>query len=150
MPPEPVLPSRLLGALPGLAGTAPVSLAWLAASMGPAAPGLLLVLLAILSMIPTGLPVAVPFGLCIALIGAVSWLGTLVAERRTGVLAGLLTALSPLVLQYAQEVRAYVFVMLGVVREKIALGIILMDVILYSVGGVIGTMHHLYFSGTPV
>jgi nitric oxide reductase subunit B len=45
---------------------------------------------------------------------------------------------------------AYVFVMLGVVREKIALGIILMDVILYSMGGVIGTMHHLYFSGTPV
>ncbi|MEO6021212.1 MAG: cbb3-type cytochrome c oxidase subunit I [Knoellia sp.] len=45
---------------------------------------------------------------------------------------------------------AYIFVMLGVVREKIALGIILMDVILYSTGGVIGTMHHLYFSGTPV
>lgn len=45
---------------------------------------------------------------------------------------------------------AYVFVLLGVVRERIALGIIFMDVILYSVGGVIGTMHHLYFSGTPV
>lgn len=45
---------------------------------------------------------------------------------------------------------AYIFVMLGVVRERIALGIIFLDVILYSVGGVIGTMHHLYFSGTPV
>ncbi|WP_205620895.1 nitric-oxide reductase large subunit [Intrasporangium chromatireducens] len=45
---------------------------------------------------------------------------------------------------------AYIFVMLGVVREKIALGIIFLDVILYSMGGVIGTMHHLYFSGTPV
>ena len=45
---------------------------------------------------------------------------------------------------------AYVFVLLGVVREKIALGIIFMDIILYSAGGVIGTMHHLYFSGTPV
>ncbi|HEX2895711.1 MAG TPA: cbb3-type cytochrome c oxidase subunit I [Marmoricola sp.] len=45
---------------------------------------------------------------------------------------------------------AYIFVMLGVVRERIALGIILLDVILYSAGGVIGTMHHLYFSGTPV
>ena len=45
---------------------------------------------------------------------------------------------------------AYVFVLLGVVRERIALGIIFMDVILYSAGGVIGTMHHLYFSGTPV
>lgn len=45
---------------------------------------------------------------------------------------------------------AYIFVLLGVVREKIALGIIFLDVILYSLGGVIGTMHHLYFSGTPV
>ncbi len=45
---------------------------------------------------------------------------------------------------------AYIFVMLGVVREKIALGIIFMDIILYSMGGVLGTMHHLYFSGTPV
>ncbi|WP_314167988.1 cbb3-type cytochrome c oxidase subunit I [uncultured Actinomyces sp.] len=45
---------------------------------------------------------------------------------------------------------AYVFVLLGVVREKIALGVIFLDVILYSAGGVIGTMHHLYFSGTPV
>lgn len=44
---------------------------------------------------------------------------------------------------------AYIFVMLGVVREKVALGIIYMDVILYSVGGVLGTMHHVYFSGTP-
>ncbi|WP_454084806.1 nitric-oxide reductase large subunit [Georgenia sp. Marseille-Q6866] len=45
---------------------------------------------------------------------------------------------------------AYVFVMLGVVRRKIAIQVIFLDVILYSMGGVIGTMHHLYFSGTPV
>ncbi len=45
---------------------------------------------------------------------------------------------------------AYIFVLLGVVRERIAVSIIYMDIILYSVGGVIGTMHHLYFSGTPV
>lgn len=45
---------------------------------------------------------------------------------------------------------AYIFVMLGVVRERIAVGVIFLDVILYSAGGVIGTMHHLYFSGTPV
>ncbi len=45
---------------------------------------------------------------------------------------------------------AYIFVMLGVVRRQVAIGIIFLDVILYSVGGVIGTMHHLYFSGTPV
>ncbi|TGB36859.1 nitric-oxide reductase large subunit [Mycolicibacterium peregrinum] len=45
---------------------------------------------------------------------------------------------------------AYIFVMLGVVSQRIALGVIFLDVILYSAGGVIGTMHHLYFSGTPV
>ncbi len=45
---------------------------------------------------------------------------------------------------------AYIFVMLGVIRRQIAMAIIFLDIILYSVGGVIGTMHHLYFSGTPV
>nr|WP_116373858.1 cbb3-type cytochrome c oxidase subunit I [Mycobacterium sp. MFM001] len=45
---------------------------------------------------------------------------------------------------------AYIFVLLGVVRPRIALGVIFLDIILYSAGGVIGTMHHLYFSGTPV
>lgn len=44
---------------------------------------------------------------------------------------------------------AYVFMLLGVVRVKVATTIIYLDIILYSVGGVIGTMHHLYFSGTP-
>jgi nitric oxide reductase subunit B len=45
---------------------------------------------------------------------------------------------------------AYIFVMLGVVSQRIALGVFFLDVILYSAGGIIGTMHHLYFSGTPV
>jgi nitric oxide reductase subunit B len=44
---------------------------------------------------------------------------------------------------------AYMFVLLGVVREKVALTVIFLDVVLYSFGGVIGTMHHLYFSGEP-
>lgn len=44
---------------------------------------------------------------------------------------------------------AYIFVLLGVVREKIALRVIYLDILLYSAGGVIGTMHHLYFSGEP-
>ena len=44
---------------------------------------------------------------------------------------------------------AYIFVLLGVVRERVALIVIFLDILLYSVGGVIGTMHHLYFSGTP-
>jgi nitric oxide reductase subunit B len=43
---------------------------------------------------------------------------------------------------------AYIFVLLGVVREKVALTVIFLDILLYSAGGVIGTMHHLYFSGT--
>ncbi len=44
---------------------------------------------------------------------------------------------------------AYIFVLLGVVRQVTATRIIYLDVILYSIGGVIGTMHHLYFSGAP-
>jgi nitric oxide reductase subunit B len=44
---------------------------------------------------------------------------------------------------------AYMFVLLGVVREKIALTVVFLDIVLYSAGGVIGTMHHLYFSGEP-
>ncbi len=44
---------------------------------------------------------------------------------------------------------AYMFVLLGVVRERVALAIVFLDIILYSAGGVIGTMHHLYFSGEP-
>jgi nitric oxide reductase subunit B len=44
---------------------------------------------------------------------------------------------------------AYIFVLLGVVRERVALIVVFLDIILYSVGGVIGTMHHLYFSGAP-
>jgi nitric oxide reductase subunit B len=44
---------------------------------------------------------------------------------------------------------AYIFVLLGIVREKVALTVIYLDILLYSAGGVIGTMHHLYFSGTP-
>ena len=44
---------------------------------------------------------------------------------------------------------AYVFVLLGVVRERVALLVVFLDILLYSVGGVIGTMHHVYFSGEP-
>ncbi|MGI5863690.1 MAG: nitric-oxide reductase large subunit [Myxococcales bacterium] len=45
---------------------------------------------------------------------------------------------------------AYVFVLLGLVRLTVATRVIYLDIILYSVGGVIGTMHHAYFSGGPV
>ncbi|MEU6539519.1 nitric-oxide reductase large subunit [Streptomyces sp. NPDC047000] len=44
---------------------------------------------------------------------------------------------------------AYLFVLLGVVRERVALAVIYLDIVLYSAGGIVGTMHHLYFSGEP-
>jgi nitric oxide reductase subunit B len=44
---------------------------------------------------------------------------------------------------------AYLFVLLGVVRERVALTVVFLDIVLYSIGGVVGTMHHLYFSGEP-
>ncbi|WP_084220031.1 nitric-oxide reductase large subunit [Spirillospora albida] len=44
---------------------------------------------------------------------------------------------------------AYIFVLLGVVREKIALRVVFLDIVLYSAGGVIGTAHHWYFNGSP-
>jgi nitric oxide reductase subunit B len=44
---------------------------------------------------------------------------------------------------------AYIFVLMGVVRQTTATRVVYLDVILYSIGGVIGTMHHLYFSGAP-
>jgi nitric oxide reductase subunit B len=44
---------------------------------------------------------------------------------------------------------AYMFVLLGVIRERVALAVVFLDIILYSIGGVIGTMHHMYFSGAP-
>ncbi|HET7752393.1 MAG TPA: cbb3-type cytochrome c oxidase subunit I, partial [Anaeromyxobacteraceae bacterium] len=45
---------------------------------------------------------------------------------------------------------AYLFVLLGVVAERVALRLVYLEMILYAVGGVVGTMHHLYFSGGPV
>jgi len=44
---------------------------------------------------------------------------------------------------------AYIFVLLGVVSERVALNMIYLDILLYSAGGMIGTMHHVYFSGEP-
>lgn len=44
---------------------------------------------------------------------------------------------------------AYIFVLLGVVHERTALAVVYLDILLYSAGGVIGTMHHVYFSGEP-
>ncbi len=50
----------------------------------------------------------------LAFVAAVWWLGRLVAGRGAGLLAALLAAVSPLAVQYAQELRAYAFVMASV------------------------------------
>jgi nitric oxide reductase subunit B len=44
---------------------------------------------------------------------------------------------------------AYLFVLLGIVDERVALTMCYLDILLYSAGGMIGTMHHVYFSGEP-
>jgi nitric oxide reductase subunit B len=44
---------------------------------------------------------------------------------------------------------AFVFVLMGVIEERSALILVYLDILLYSAGGVVGTMHHLYFSGEP-
>ena len=44
---------------------------------------------------------------------------------------------------------AYIFVLLGIVSTKTATRVVYLDILLYSLGGVVGTMHHMYFSGTP-
>src|SRR5499427_2511563 len=44
---------------------------------------------------------------------------------------------------------AYIFVLLGIVSAKTATRVVYLDILLYSLGGVVGTMHHMYFSGTP-
>jgi nitric oxide reductase subunit B len=44
---------------------------------------------------------------------------------------------------------AYLFVVLGIVEERVALTMVYLDILLYSAGGMIGTMHHVYFSGEP-
>ncbi len=48
----------------------------------------------------------------VGLVGIVCWLGRELGGWRVGILAGLLTALSPLVLQYAQQGRVYALLML--------------------------------------
>lgn len=44
---------------------------------------------------------------------------------------------------------AYMFVLVGMVPERTATRLIYLEIILYSIGGVVGSMHHLYFSGAP-
>ena len=51
---------------------------------------------------------------------------------------------------FATVVIGFLFVRLGLVRAKIASVAAVLAATIFLAGGVIGTLHHLYFSGTPV
>lgn len=50
---------------------------------------------------------------------------------------------------FATVVIAFLFVRMGLLRTKLASGTVLFSTIIFLFGGIIGTFHHLYFSGTP-
>ena len=50
---------------------------------------------------------------------------------------------------FATVVIAFLFVRMGLLRSKIANATVLFSTIIFLFGGIIGTFHHLYFSGTP-
>ena len=50
---------------------------------------------------------------------------------------------------FAAVVSAFIFVQLGLLRIKSATTAVLLSTIIFLGGGIIGTFHHLYFTGTP-
>jgi nitric oxide reductase subunit B len=50
---------------------------------------------------------------------------------------------------FATVVIAFLFVRMGLLRAKTANETVLFSTIIFLFGGIIGTFHHLYFSGTP-
>ncbi|RJO63381.1 MAG: nitric-oxide reductase large subunit [Myxococcales bacterium] len=51
---------------------------------------------------------------------------------------------------FATAVMAFIFTKLGLVRASSAISAALLSTAIFLVGGIPGTFHHLYFSGTPV
>jgi nitric oxide reductase subunit B len=51
---------------------------------------------------------------------------------------------------FATAIVSALFVKMGLVRETVASTSVLLATIIFLGGGVLGTFHHLYFSGTPV
>jgi nitric oxide reductase subunit B len=51
---------------------------------------------------------------------------------------------------FAAVVIAFLFVRLGLLRIKTATTAVLFSTVVFLTGGIIGTFHHLYFTGTPV
>ncbi|WP_192822847.1 nitric-oxide reductase large subunit [Rufibacter sp. LB8] len=50
---------------------------------------------------------------------------------------------------FATVVIAFLFVRMGLLETKMATATVLFSTIIFLFGGIIGTFHHLYFSGTP-
>lgn len=50
---------------------------------------------------------------------------------------------------FATAVIAFLFTKLGLVRARLATTAVLFATIVFMAGGVLGTLHHLYFTGTP-
>lgn len=50
---------------------------------------------------------------------------------------------------FATVVSAFLFVRLGLLRTKTATMSVLLATVIFLSGGILGTFHHLYFSGTP-
>jgi nitric oxide reductase subunit B len=51
---------------------------------------------------------------------------------------------------FATVVMAFLFTRLGVISARVATPAVLSSTIIFLAGGIIGTFHHLYFSGSPV
>lgn len=50
---------------------------------------------------------------------------------------------------FATVVIAFLFVRMGLVNARLATGTVLFSTVVFLLGGILGTFHHLYFSGTP-
>lgn len=51
---------------------------------------------------------------------------------------------------FATTIISYIFVKMGLLRSSTAVVAVLFATIIFLSGGVLGTFHHLYFSGTPI
>jgi len=51
---------------------------------------------------------------------------------------------------FATVVMAFLFTRMGLLRERTANASVLFSTTIFLFGGIIGTFHHLYFSGTPI
>jgi nitric oxide reductase subunit B len=51
---------------------------------------------------------------------------------------------------FATTVIAFLFTRMGLIKVRSASGAILLSTVIFLSGGIIGTLHHLYFTGTPV